>query len=337
MPDSRFFRNYGPFSVEQIAKHINAESIQGLDDATSASSKLVYDVAPLDTASSKDISFIDNKKYLDAFSNTKAGYCIASSDNAAKAPKSQIVLITAVPYLAYAKVASLFYPDSLKLSADYGDVLTTENGARVHKTATIGKDTMIGSGCYIGKGVVIGNNCSIAANSTIEYAIIGDNVIIHSGVRIGQDGFGFAPSTSGIVKVPQLGRVIIGNNVEIGSNTCIDRGSSPDTVIGDGTKMDNLVQIGHNVKIGRGCIIVSQVGISGSTEIGDGSIIGGQVGIAGHLKIGTRVTIAAKSGVHNDIPDFETYGGIPAMPIKQWRKSMIAVKRLGKRRENEGV
>ena len=181
---------------------------------------------------------------------------------------------------------------------------------------------------YIGANCVIGNDCTIHSNVNITNAIIGNNVIIHSGVSIGQDGFGYAYNNGRHHKVPQVGRVIIGDDVEIGANTTIDRGSAPDTIIGEGTKIDNLVQIGHNVKIGKHCIIVSQVGISGSTEIGDYTIIAGQAGIAGHLKIGSQVQVAAQAGITRDLEDKAIVGGTPAVPLRQYHKQALALAKL---------
>ena len=197
----------------------------------------------------------------------------------------------------------------------------------------IGSNCLIGANTVILSGVVIGDNTIIDPNCTIAYSIIGSNVKIHNGVRIGQDGFGFAQNENVNLKMPQLGRVLIKDNVEIGSNCSIDRGTGPDTIIGEGTKLDNLVQIGHNAVLGKNCILVAQSGISGSTQIGNNVIIGGQVGIAGHLKIGNNVRIAAKSGVMKNIEDGMTVGGIPSVPIKDWHRQTIILKQLTKRRQ----
>ena len=200
--------------------------------------------------------------------------------------------------------------------------------------AHISEDVIIGEGCYIGEntyigaGVKLGNECFIANNCSISYAVIGNNLVLHPGARIGQDGFGFAPSNSGITKVPQLGRVVIGNFVEIGANTCIDRGAIDDTIIGDHTKIDNLVQIGHNVNIGSHCIIVAQTGIAGSSHIGDGTMLGGQTGISGHVTVGKKVVLAAQGGIISDVADGEVLGGTPAVPIRQWHKQTIILKKL---------
>jgi len=195
----------------------------------------------------------------------------------------------------------------------------------------IGDNGWVEAGAHIDENVTIGARCRIGSNASLSHAVLDDHVRLYPGVRVGQDGFGFAIDPSGYVKVPQLGRVLIGSHVEIGANTTIDRGAGPDTVIGQGTWIDNLVQIGHNVKIGKGCVIVAQVGISGSTVIDDYVVIGGQVGIAGHLHIGSGVRIAAQSGVMKNIPAGQEMMGSPAMPIKDHMRQIIALKRLAKR------
>jgi len=201
-----------------------------------------------------------------------------------------------------------------------------------HSKVKIGNNVWLGENVTILKGVEIGDNTTIGDSVSISHAIIGNNVIINSGARIGESGFGILPTKTGLKYIKQLGRVIISDNVRIGANTTIDRGSINDTFIGKGTIIDNLVQIGHNVKIGEHSVIVSQVGISGSTEIGNCSTLAGQVGVAGHLKIGNNVTIAAKSGVTNDIPDGAIYGGFPAIDIKMWRKQVATLNIMTKNR-----
>ncbi len=334
MADLRFFDRKGPFTLEQVA------SISGITLSDSADSSASFeDIAPLDRAEATHISFFDNPKYVGQFEKSSAGACFVKEKFADRAPKDMVTLIADDPYRAYAMLAQAFYPRAqlepnisdratIADSAKIGDGCTIEANVFIGKNVEIGKGTIIRAGSFIDRGVQMGEHCQIGACSTISHTIIGNQVILHRGVNIGQDGFGFAMGREGHVKVPQLGRVVIEDYVEIGSSTCIDRGTGPDTHIGAGSKIDNLVQIGHNVQIGRGAVIVSQVGIAGSTQIGDGAVLGGQVGIAGHLRIGAGARLAAQAGVMEDIPPGQAYGGSPAVPVKDWHRQTIAIKRL---------
>ena len=209
--------------------------------------------------------------------------------------------------------------------------MTVDPSVVIGPHAEIGSGSVICAGSVIGPNVRLGRNVTIGAGATIVHALVGNDVIIHSGVRIGQDGFGFAMGPQGHLKVPQVGRVIIQDRVEIGANTTIDRGANRDTIIGEGTKIDNLVQIGHNVVIGRHCVIVSQVGISGSTRLGDYVVMGGQSGSVGHVTIGTGAQIAGTASVSGDIPPGERWGGTPARPLRQWGRELATLQSLAKR------
>lgn len=339
MADPRFFENKGAISLKEIAELTGAN----IADPKSASLK-IKDVAPLDRAGPEDIGFLDNTKYVDSFRASRAGACFLREKHVKDAPPGMATLISEDPYRCYALVAQKFYPfipiiediskaAHIDKSARLGKGLSIAPGVVIGKNVEIGDGTMIGANAVIHDGVKIGSNTRIGALCSISHSYIGNDVIIHRGVHIGQDGFGFALGRDGHVKVPQLGRVMIEDQVEIGAGTCIDRGTGPDTVIGAGTKIDNLVQIGHNVQIGRGAVIVAQVGISGSTRVGDGAVLGGQVGIAGHLRIGAGARIAAQSGVMSDIPSGETHGGSPSVPIKDWHRQTVAVAQLVKQRK----
>ena len=336
MVDRRFVVSCGPFTVADLVAVTGAGLARNDDGDRSLS-----DVAPLDRATASDISFFDNAKYLEQFTHSSAGACFVRAKYAEMAPAGMAVLITEDPYRCYALAAQKFYPTArgdLSISrtafihenAHISPGVSIAAGAWIGAGAEIASGVIIGANAVIGDGVIIGADTVIGPLSSITHSIIGARVIIHRGVHIGQDGFGFALGREGHVKVPQLGRVVIGDDVEIGSGTTIDRGTGPDTTIGDGTKIDNLVQIGHNVQIGKRAVIVAQVGISGSSRIGDGAVIGGQVGIAGHLKIGAGAKIAAQSGVMNDIPAGASYGGAPALPIVEWHRQTVAIARLSK-------
>ena len=337
MADSRFFVNSGPFSLKKIVDITGVTLDSSVDEAI-----LIHDIAPLDSADEGKLTFLSNTKYIAELETTKATACIIHPDLAEKAPKHLLLLQSKDPYGAYALIANAFYPlekvkstvaDTASIAADavIGSGCRIDSGAVVSARAEIGEGCHIAANAVIGEGVRIGKHTRIGATAAINHAFIGANCIVHSGACIGQDGFGFAPIAGKHVKIPQLGRVVVGDDVEIGANTCIDRGAGPDTVIGDGTKIDNLVQIGHNVQMGRGCIIVSQVGISGSAILGDYVVVGGQTGIAGHLNIGSAVQLAARSGVINNIPPKGIYGGAPAVPVREWHRQNVAIKRLGKK------
>lgn len=305
--------------------------------------------APLETAGRSDAAYMDNPKYVAALAATSAGICFVSPRFAERVPAGTVALVTPAPYHAFARLLSTFHPQALRPGSMFGAAgvapgafvhatarleadVTVDPGAVIGPGAEIGAGTVIGPHAVIGPQVRIGRQCSVGAGSTLQCALIGNRVIIHPGVRIGQDGFGFAMGPKRHMKVPQVGRVIVQDDVEIGTGSCIDRGASRDTVIGEGTKIDNLVQIGHNCMIGRHCVIVSQVGIAGSTTLEDFVVLGGQVGLAGHLTIGMGAQVAAQSGVAGDIPRGARYGGSPAQPALAWARETALLKQLVARR-----
>jgi UDP-3-O-[3-hydroxymyristoyl] glucosamine N-acyltransferase len=315
----------------------------------------IRNIAPLDTAGASDISFLDNSKYGGELPATRAGACLIAPRFVAAAPRNLAVLETPQPYPAFVAVSrklfgnvlrpsSLFATTGRAASAQIDSTARIEAGVTIDPLAVIGPRAEIGSGTLIGPGAVIGpdvrigRDCAIGAHVSVLHALIGDRVILHPGVRLGQDGFGFLPSRHGHQKIPQTRRVIIQDDVEIGANTTIDRGATRDTVIGEGTKIDNLVQIGHNTCIGRHCLIVSQVGISGSVTVGDYAMLGGQVGVADHIVIGEGAMIGARAGVMSNVPPGGRWAGYPAEPVIEWKRGVATLRRLVKRgRKIEGA
>lgn len=337
MADSRFFASVGPFPLEHLAAVAGAEL-----SSPGAAAKVISDVAPLDTAGPDALSFLDNPRYMDQFRASRAGACVVRPERATDAPAGMALLLTTDPYMAYARIALALYPEpapSAGLSrsavvdptALIGEGTEIGAGAIIGPRAEIGRHCRIGPNVVIGAGVVIGDASSIGACASLRCCILGARVLVLAGVRIGEDGFGFASDAKGHVKVPQLGRVIIGDDVEIGANATIDRGAGPDTIVGPGCRIDNLVQIGHNVQLGRGCIVVAQAGISGSTKLGDFAIVAAQGGITGHLTIGPGARIGAQSGVMRDVAAGESVGGSPAVPVRQWLRQHAILQRLAKK------
>lgn len=341
-----FFKNVGPFRLGEIADRAEASLPADADPDFE-----IEDLRSLDEASRGHLSFFDNRKYLKQYQSTAASACFVNSKFKDAAPDGLIPLKSENPYRAFATALGLFYPDA-GMSVTAGNE-GWENGRTVHSTAAldgdaqvepgavigaearIGAGTRIAAGAVIGARVYIGRNCYIGPNATVTHSLIGDRVIIHGGASIGQDGFGFAMGAKGHMKVPQIGRAVIQDDVEIGANSTIDRGALRDTIIGEGTKIDNLVQIGHNVVTGRHCVVVAHTGISGSAELGDFVVLGGQVGVVGHVKIGSGAQIAAKSGVDRSVPEGVTWGGMPPKPMRLWFREISILRRLAEEAESK--
>ena len=337
MADLNFHQKTDSQKISELARRVNAK-VQGNADI------VIDDVASLDAAQAGQISFLDNVKYKEAFAKTKASAVIISEKMTEFAPENCTLLISDNPYKAYALIAQAFYPvqtppANISDKAIIADTARIGEGTYIEAGVIIGENVTLGTNCWIESGAVIrgnvqiGANSRVGANASISHTIMGEGSRLYPGARIGQDGFGFAIDPAGHVKVPQLGRVIIGDHVEIGANSCIDRGAGPDTVIGDGAWIDNLVQIGHNTKIGKGCVIVAQAGISGSTTLEDYVVVAAKAGIAGHLNIGMGTRIAAKSGIMSDLPAGSEVMGYPAVPIKQFMRQVVALKKLTKRKK----
>jgi UDP-3-O-[3-hydroxymyristoyl] glucosamine N-acyltransferase len=334
--DPRFFKRAGPFSLDVVAAAIGAPA------PAAAGDRLFRGIAPLQSAGPDEISFLDNRKYLGLLAETRAGAVILLPDLADRLPSTSIALPVAQPYLGWAKAGGLFHPlppatPGIHPTAIVDATATVDATAElgpysiIGPRVEIGPRTIIGAHSVIGAGVAIGADCRISPHVTIGYAIIGDRVTLHPGVRIGQDGFGFAPSPEGLISVAQLGRVLIRDDADIGANTTVDRGSAQDTIIGAGTRIDNQVQVGHNVQIGRCCIIVAQVGISGSTILEDFVVAAGQAAFSGHLHIVKGARVGPQAGVMSNLePGVEVLGS-PAQPAKSFFREVAAIRRFARR------
>ena len=304
------------------------------------------DVASLSGAGQQDISFLDNRKYVSSFEKSLAGACIVALEFAERAPLGMTLIVTSRPYRAYARIAQAFYPSAQRasgvhptafvdVSAELAEGVSVGANAVVEYGSRIGADVVINAGANIGRGVSVGTGTRIGSNSSLEFCDVGARCDIHPGVRIGTRGFGFDMSAEGHVNVPQLGRVILGDDVEVGANSTIDRGAGPDTVIGDGCKIDNLVQIGHNVRIGQGCVIVAQAGVAGSTELKDFVVLAAQSGVAGHLTIAPGTQLAARSGIMRNTEMGAKLAGNPAIPAKEYFRQMAVLAKLTKDRNRK--
>lgn len=336
MPDTRFYINKGPFTLTEIANFLNLP-LSNREGTTQS----ITDLSTLQHAQATHLACYHNHKYQQEFLETKAGACIISEELAGHAPSHLPVFISKTPYRDYARLLSLFYDDKPKSrlisktaviapTAIIGNNCTIGDYVVIGQDVEIGDNTDIKSHTLVDDNCLIGNNCKIDSHVSITHSLIGNSVSIKSGARIGQRGFGFDMDARGHVPVPQLGRVIIDDNVDIGANTTIDRGSNADTHIHKGVRIDNQVMIAHNVVIGEHSVLVSQVGIAGSTKLGKFVIAAGQVGIAGHLNIGDGVQIAAKSGLLRDVKPGEKIGGYPAIPIRDHFKQIAVLAKLAK-------
>jgi UDP-3-O-[3-hydroxymyristoyl] glucosamine N-acyltransferase len=339
MADPRFYDNRGPFSLAQVCVGIGVPLPEGAEG-----SAVVYDLATLGAAGRGQLSFFAGGRLSEDFSRTAAAFCLVPAKLGRAVPPAGAVLIPcASPPHVFAAVANMFYPDAslaiwlqdraIDPTAEIGENVNLAPGVVIGPGVQVGSGTRIGPNVAIGRGVAIGRDCEIGANVSISHALIGDRVTILPGAQIGSPGFGFANGETGHTKIPQLGRVIVQDGVEIGACTAIDRGALADTVIGEGTKIDNLVQIGHNVHIGRHCIVVSQVGISGSSILGDFVVLGGQVGVSDHCKVGDHARLGGRTAmiVAQELEGGKDYAGAPAKPLMEWIRELHAVAGLIKR------
>jgi UDP-3-O-[3-hydroxymyristoyl] glucosamine N-acyltransferase len=334
--NARFFSRSGPHPLAVVAQAA-CGIVRELD-------LLIEGMAPLQTAGPNEVSFLDNRRYASALKRTLAGAVIVHPDMQAWVPAATVPILTTEPHVGWAQVAALFHPVPAVSPGIHPSAIVAE-GAVVDPSAEIGPlcvieaGAEIGPGCrigpcaVIGSGVVIGRDCRIGAHVSLSHALLGARVYVYPGARIGQEGFGFAPTSTGFLTAPQLGRVILEDDVEVGANTTIDRGSAQDTVIGAGSRLDNLVQIGHNVVLGRCCIIVAQVGIAGSTVLEDFVQVGGQAAMDGHLRIGRGARIGAQAGVISDTPSGAEVLGSPAQPKRDFFRQVATLKRMARRQK----
>jgi UDP-3-O-[3-hydroxymyristoyl] glucosamine N-acyltransferase len=345
MADPVFFSPSRDLTVGDIAGLTGANLLD-----PELASRDIRGVASVDGSDAGCLVFVEARRNRVSLDELKAAAIFCSEKVAEEVPDGVARLVVARPQQSFVEVCRLLFPSAMRPAPATGETgisshavvhpdAIVEMGATVEAGAVIGPGAAVGSGTVVCANAVIGPNCQIGrdghvgAGATLQCCLLGNRVFVHAGVRIGQDGFGYMPGKSGLEKVPQLGRVVIQDDVEIGANTTIDRGALSDTVIGEGTKIDNLVQIAHNVRIGRHCVIAGHCGISGSAAIGDGVMLGGGVGLADHVTLGARVQVAASSGVMNDIPDGEKWGGTPAQPIKAAFREMAAVRALARGRK----
>ena len=346
MSDPRFFEKSGPFSLIDIANLING------DLSCENESILIKDISTLKFARDNEITFFQDLSYKDDLAKTKARVCLIKKEHKGYAPENIDLIFSSNPYMDFTLISQHFYPNEIfpkstssfekslsNNSIDHSAVIDPtsiiEEGAVIGANVVIEKNSTISSNTVIGKGVEIGSNSFIGSNVTITHSIIGNNIIIHQGTSIGQDGFGFAMSHDGHKKIPQVGRVLIKDNVEIGANCSIDRGSIQDTVIKKGTKIDNMVHIAHNCVIGENCIIAGMVGLAGSTTLEDFVVMGAKSGAVGHITIGKGSQIAAKAGVSKTLPPGKTWAGFPIREMNLWKKDLSYIRKLSKGRKND--
>lgn len=337
MADKIFYKYNGSKRVEEIIAITKASLL------TSGKEKeQIENVCSIASAGKNDLCFFYDKKNKDLAKDIKAKACITTQELSSLVPDGVIVLISENPKLAFINLVSAFYSEYrpvAKVESDASIALTARIGKNcyighnvvIEDNVTIGDNCVIEANVVISQGCQIGNNCRIGNNASIAYCLMGNDCYIYTGARIGQDGFGFSVVDGRHKRIPQIGRVIIGNDVEVGANTCIDRGALDDTIIGDGTRIDNLVQLAHNDKIGSCCILVAQTGIAGSCTLGDYVVCGGQAGLADHLKVGSGAQIGAQSGVMRDIEAGAIVMGYPTVPFKDFMRQVAFLQKNSKK------
>lgn len=334
MPDPRFHANRGPLSLAVLARLAEA----ALESAADGE-RMISDVAPAAEAGPGTVTYVRDAAHLGALRDGGAAACVTSPALAPRVPEGIACLRAGDPYRAWARILGAFYPQpefepGVSAGAEVADDCVLGEGCRIDAGAVVGRGAAVGGGAWIGPGavlgagVVVGDRSRIGARACVSHAILGEGVLVHPGACIGQDGFGIAPSAAGHVKVPQLGRVVVGDRVEIGANTCIDRGGLGDTVIGEGTFIDNLCHIAHNVRIGRHVLITAHVAVAGSAEVGDFAAFGGQAGVSDHIRVGAGAQVGPQAGVIRDVEDGARVMGTPAVPVRRHFREVETLRRL---------
>ncbi|HEY5289018.1 MAG TPA: UDP-3-O-(3-hydroxymyristoyl)glucosamine N-acyltransferase [Caulobacteraceae bacterium] len=337
-PDARFFETLAPVTLGDLAALTGAKLARG------EPASLVGRVATLAAAVPDSVTFLSDRKAAGDLAEG-AGACFVSEALTESVNGVRAVLVTPLPHAAYVVAANrlhrpLVHPRGsprIHPSAELEDGVEVGEGVTIGPGAAIGRGSRLCAGAAIGPGVAIGRESYVGPNAVIGFALIGDRARIHAGAVIGEAGFGATVGPNGMIDVPQLGRVILQDGVTIGANSCVDRGAYEDTVIGENTKIDNLVHIAHNVAIGRNCVFAAFCGISGSVTIGDGCMFGGRVGIADHVNIGAGARLAASAGVLKDVPAGESWGGTPAKPVRQWFRETAWTTAMARRRVSKGL
>lgn len=337
MIDTRFHPSTGPLTLADLCKRAGHADLPPPE----AGHIVIRGASDLVDADRESLSFAANPTYESQLARTEAAAVLISEKLAGKAPAGTVAIVCTDPYSVFIDMLNVLYPDDTRaviaaISDANGpeprleDGVIIGQGAVIGRGAEIGSGTVIGPNAVIGAGVTIGRNCVIGAGVVIDCAHLGNEVVLQPGVVIGGEGYGFQIRPNGHKKIPQLGRVIVQDRVELGANTTVDRGTIGDTVIGEGSKIDNLVQIGHNCRIGRNCIISGMCGLSGSTILEDGVIMGGGAGTAGHLTIGAGSVVLARTGVTHSFPPKSNIAGAPAQDVRMWKREIAAVRRLAK-------